>query len=181
METSSSAGTITGALASSLDSAKADRNALPRVLSSKGRAPSSSMCLGFRVGRVELWQSALWTICPVRGLPVLGNIHQLDVTKLHLILERWAAQYGPVYLFRMGSAPVVVLSDPKWSDQVLRARPETFTRDFAIAPIFSEIGAKGVFSAEGDAWRAQRRLATLALAQRHLRGLYPIFRPSPRV
>ena len=68
METSSSAGTITGALASSLDSAKADRNASPRVPSSKGRAaPSSSTFQGFRVGRVESWQSAHWTICQVRG------------------------------------------------------------------------------------------------------------------
>ena len=108
-----------------------------------------------------------------RGLPFLGNIHQLDLTKLHLILERWAAQYGPVYLFRKGSARVVVLSDPKWCDQVLRARPEIFTRDFGIAPVFSEMGSDGVFSAEGDAWRPQRRLAMLALAQRHLRGLYP--------
>jgi cytochrome P450/nitrite reductase/ring-hydroxylating ferredoxin subunit len=108
-----------------------------------------------------------------KGLPFLGNIHQLDLTKLHLILERWAAQYGPVYLFRMGLARAVVLSDPKWCDQVLRARPETFTRDSGIAPVLSEMGVDGVFSAEGDAWRPQRRLAMLALAQRHLRGLYP--------
>ncbi len=108
-----------------------------------------------------------------RGLPFLGNIHQLALTKLHLILERWAAQYGPVYLFKMGSARAVVLSDPKWCGQVLRARPETFTRDSSIAPVLSEMGIDGVFSAEGDAWRPQRRLAMLALAQRHLRGLYP--------
>ena len=108
-----------------------------------------------------------------RGLPFLGNVHQLDLTKLHLILERWAAQYGPVYLFRKGSARAVVLSDPKWCDQVLRARPETFSRDSAIAPVASEMGLDGVFSAEGDAWRPQRRLAMFALAQRHLRGLYP--------
>src|SRR5580704_13090566 len=108
-----------------------------------------------------------------RGLPFLGNIHQLDLTKLHLILERWAAQYGPVYLFKMGSARVVALSDPKWCDQVLRARPETFTRVSGIARVFSEMGVDGVFSAEGDAWRPQRRLAMSALAQRHLRGLYP--------
>jgi len=108
-----------------------------------------------------------------RGLPFLGNIHQLDLTKLHLILERWAAQYGPVYLFKMGFARAVVLSDPKWCDQVLRARPETFTRDSGIAPVASEMGLDGVFSAEGDAWRPQRRLAMFALAQRHLRGLYP--------
>ena len=108
-----------------------------------------------------------------RGLPFLGNFHQLDLTKLHLVLERWAAEYGSVYLFKLGSARAVVLSDPKWCDQVLRARPETFTRDSGIAPVLSEMGIDGVFSAEGDAWRRQRRLAMLALAQRHLRGLYP--------
>ena len=106
-----------------------------------------------------------------KGLPFLGNLHQLDLTKLHLILERWAAQYGPVYLFRMGSVPVVAVSDPKWYDQVLRARPEIFTRQSKLAPVFSEMGAGGVFSAEGEAWRTQRKLATFALAQRQLRGL----------
>ncbi len=108
-----------------------------------------------------------------RGLPFLGNIHQLDLTKFHVILERWATQYGPVYLFKMGLARVVALSDPKWCDQVLRARPETFTRQSNFARIAFEMGVDGVFSAEGDAWRQQRRLAMLALAQRHLRGLYP--------
>jgi cytochrome P450/nitrite reductase/ring-hydroxylating ferredoxin subunit len=108
-----------------------------------------------------------------KGLPFLGNIHQLDLTKLHLILERWAAQYGPVYLFKMGLARVVALSDPKWCDQVLRARPETFTRLSRIAREFSAMGFEGVLSAEGDAWRPQRRLAMLALALGHLRGLYP--------
>jgi cytochrome P450 len=33
-----------------------------------------------------------------------------------------------------------------------------------------------VFNAEGDAWRPQRKLATAALAQRHLRQLYPSVR-----
>jgi cytochrome P450/nitrite reductase/ring-hydroxylating ferredoxin subunit len=108
-----------------------------------------------------------------KGLPFLGNIHQLDLTKLHLILERWAAQYGPVYLFKMGSTRVVVVSDPRWCDQVLRARPETFTRHSRTATVSSEMGIDGVFSAEGDAWRTQRRLVTFALAQSHLRDLYP--------
>jgi cytochrome P450/nitrite reductase/ring-hydroxylating ferredoxin subunit len=108
-----------------------------------------------------------------KGLPFLGNVHQLDLTKLHLILERWAAQYGPVYLFKMGAARVVALSDPKWSDQVLRARPETFTRHSRTATVSSEMGVDGAFSAEGDAWRRQRRLAMLALVQGRLRGLYP--------
>ena len=39
--------------------------------------------------------------------------------------------------------------------------------------IISEIGVKGVFNAEGDAWRPQRKLSVAALAQRNLRQLYP--------
>jgi cytochrome P450 len=111
-----------------------------------------------------------------RGLPFLGNTHQLGMAKRHLTLERWAAQYGPMYLFRMGSVPVVALSDPKLCNQVLRARPETFTRNSRVAPIFSEMGFNGVFSAEGEVWRTQRRLAILALSQRHFRDMYPKLR-----
>lgn len=108
-----------------------------------------------------------------RGLPFLGNAHQLDVPTLHLTLERWAAKYGPVYLFRLGSKRVVVLSDPKWCEQVLRARPEIFTRSSQVAPVFSEMGINGVFSAEGEAWRAQRKLAVSALAPTNFREMYP--------
>ena len=122
-------------------------------------------------GRIEA-KRTLDDLPGPRGLPFLGNIHQLDLAKVHLNLERWAAQYGPVYLFRMGSQRVVVLSNPKWCEQVLRARPEIFTRQSQVVPVFSEMGINGVFSAEGDAWRTQRRLATFALAQHHLRSLY---------
>jgi cytochrome P450/nitrite reductase/ring-hydroxylating ferredoxin subunit len=108
-----------------------------------------------------------------RGLPFLGNAHQLDVPTLHLTLERWAATYGPAYFFRLGPKPVVVFSDPKWCEQVLRARPEIFTRASQLAPILSEMGIAGVFSAEGEAWRAQRKLAVNALAPSNFRAMYP--------
>jgi cytochrome P450/nitrite reductase/ring-hydroxylating ferredoxin subunit len=107
------------------------------------------------------------------GLPFLGNAHQLDVPTLHLTLERWAAKYGPAYVFRLGPKPVVVFSDPKWCEQVLRARPEIFTRTSQLAPILSEMGIEGVFSAEGEAWRTQRKLAVSALAPTNFREMYP--------
>lgn len=31
------------------------------------------------------------------ALPVLGNIHQVSVDKIHTIMESWADKYGPVY------------------------------------------------------------------------------------
>jgi cytochrome P450/nitrite reductase/ring-hydroxylating ferredoxin subunit len=108
-----------------------------------------------------------------RGLPLIGNIHQLDLAKLHLVLEGWAAKYGPAFGFRIGPTQFFAITDPKWCEQVLRARPETFRRTSNLSKIFVELGVDGVFSADGEAWRPQRKLTVAALAQRHLRGLYP--------
>jgi cytochrome P450/nitrite reductase/ring-hydroxylating ferredoxin subunit len=108
-----------------------------------------------------------------RQLPWIGNLHQLDPTRIHLILEGWAAKYGPMFLYRLGARRVVAISDPTLGAQVLRARPETFARFTGIGPIFGEMGVEGVFSVDGEAWRTQRKLATAALAQRNVRALYP--------
>ena len=107
-----------------------------------------------------------------KGLPVLGNLLQLDLLRLHEILEGWAAEHGPIYKYRMGPSWVVAVSTPELTEQVLRARPETYRRKANVEPVFAEMGVAGVFSAEGAAWRPQRRLAMEALSQRHLRGFY---------
>lgn len=107
------------------------------------------------------------------GLPLIGNVHQIELERLHLVLERWATEYGPLYKYRMGSNVVVVVSDPTVSEQILRARPETFRRGGTVEPVFAEMGVAGVFSAEGAAWRPQRRLAMEALSHRNLRGFFP--------
>ena len=111
-----------------------------------------------------------------RALPLIGNLHQLDFTKVHLILEAWSRQYGPVYQFRMGPAHLVAISEPSLIDEVLRARPETFRRAVKTDEILTEVGIKGVFNAEGGAWRSQRKLSVAALAQHNLRQLYPRIR-----
>ncbi|HET9514157.1 MAG TPA: cytochrome P450 [Gemmatimonadales bacterium] len=109
-----------------------------------------------------------------RPLPLLGNALQLEPHRLHLILEEWARAYGPVYTYSMGSQRVVAIADPDLNEQVLRARPESFRRTRNLAAIFEEMGVAGVFSAEGPAWRPQRRLAMEALSHRHLRGFFPV-------
>jgi cytochrome P450/nitrite reductase/ring-hydroxylating ferredoxin subunit len=106
------------------------------------------------------------------GLPLIGNLHQIDVHSLHGNLERWADEYGPVYHYHFGMRPVVAVSDPALVQEVLRARPTVYRRMSKIERAFAEMGAAGVFSAEGDPWRSQRRLAMEALSHRNLRGFY---------
>jgi cytochrome P450/nitrite reductase/ring-hydroxylating ferredoxin subunit len=108
-----------------------------------------------------------------KGLPLVGNLLQLEPSRLHEILEGWAAQYGPMFVYRMGPQRILVVSEPEVAARVLRERPETFRRTANLAPIFDEMGVSGVFSAEGSAWRPQRRLAMEALSHRHLKGFYP--------
>ena len=60
------------------------------------------------------------------GWPLVGNMHQLDATKVHLVLEEWAGRYGSIYQFRMGPKRVVATTDPALIEQTLRTRPEVF-------------------------------------------------------
>jgi len=108
-----------------------------------------------------------------RGWPLVGSAFELDLNRLHLTFERWAREYGPAYRFQMGRDRSLVVSSPELAQQVLRARPDTYRRISDVERVFQELCLAGVFSAEGAAWRSQRRLAMDALAQRHLRGFYP--------
>ena len=57
---------------------------------------------------------------------------------------------------------------------VLRDRPDGFRRTPRQARVASEMGlAGGVFGAEGDAWRRQRRMVMAGFDPRHLRAYFP--------
>src|SRR6185503_433449 len=93
--------------------------------------------------------------------------------RMHLQFEAWGREFGTPYSIAIGPRKLIVFSDVADMMPVLRDRPEAFTRGSNLAPVFKELGVAGVFSAEGSAWRPQRRLSMEALSHRHLRGFYP--------
>lgn len=107
------------------------------------------------------------------GLPLLGNMLQLDLEHLHSVLERWADTYGPMYTFHIANRPVVAISDTDLINEVLRKRPSNYRRLDSIEPVLREMGINGVFSAEGEQWFRQRRTAMQALNTAHLRNFFP--------
>jgi len=108
-----------------------------------------------------------------RGLPLAGNLLQLDLKQLHRALERWSNEFGTLYTFKLGWKPVVVIADPELIQTILRQRPKVYRRLGTIESVFDEMGITGVFSAEGDDWKRQRRLTAHALDAAHLRQLFP--------
>jgi cytochrome P450/nitrite reductase/ring-hydroxylating ferredoxin subunit len=109
-----------------------------------------------------------------RGLPLVGNLLQLDLKRLHAVLEAWQREHGDVYRIGMAGRTAVVTGAPALIREVLRRRPDDFRRIGTIEPVLAELGVMGVFAAEGDVWRRHRRLVTRALDARHLRSFLPM-------
>ena len=78
-----------------------------------------------------------------KGLPLLGNVFQLDSMRFHVTLENWIRELGPMYRFKGGPRNLMVLSDPAIIGTLLRDRPDTFRRTYRSARAFAVI-AHGV-------------------------------------
>jgi hypothetical protein len=90
-----------------------------------------------------------------KGLPLLGNLLQLDLKQLHRVLERWGHEFGTLYRFELGRRPVVVITDPEINQTILRNRPKLYRRLDTIETVFREMGIT-CWALVRDAGRATR-------------------------
>jgi cytochrome P450 len=107
-------------------------------------------------------------------LPLVGNTLQLRRKAAHTTLETWARRYGPLYRLRFGPYRAVGISEPGLIDQLLRHRPVELSRSPRISKVIDDTGFAGVFTAEGEAWRRQRRLVMRALTPEIVRTFFPV-------
>ncbi len=112
------------------------------------------------------------------GVPLLGNLHQIRPSTLHSVAERWCVRHGPIFRFDLGPRRVVCIGDIDTINAVLRDRPGGFRRWRELKEGSDETGLSGVFVAEGDEWRRQRRLAVTALNSNHLNRYFHVVRTS---
>jgi cytochrome P450 len=106
-------------------------------------------------------------------LPLLGNALEVRPESLHLTLEAWARRYGPVFRFTLGSSANLVISNPEAIRKVLVDRPATFRRVRNIETVMGGMHILGVFGAEGETWRRQRKLLNPGFQTSHLETFYP--------
>ena len=59
----------------------------------------------------------------MQGIPLVGNLLQIDPSRIHLILENWAARYGNFYQLKIAHQAALVVSEPQVIADVLRSRP----------------------------------------------------------
>ncbi|MET0543145.1 MAG: cytochrome P450 [Variovorax sp.] len=109
-----------------------------------------------------------------RGVPVFGNLLQVEASRLHLQLEEWCRVHGPIFKLRLGPRRIVAVGDHELIAQALRDRPDGFRRTSKLEEVWTELGLKGgLFGANGDTWRRQRRMVMAAFDPGSVKRYHP--------
>ncbi|MDP2573356.1 cytochrome P450 [Vibrio penaeicida] len=104
---------------------------------------------------------------------ILGHVGYLKKPNIHQQMLGWIEEYGVQFRLRLGLKNVLVLADPSQVKQVLKSRPDEFRRLKSIENVFDEVGLNGIFSAEDERWRHQRKLTEPMFQPSHLKHFYP--------
>ncbi|XP_048062346.1 cytochrome P450 2J4-like isoform X1 [Megalobrama amblycephala] len=96
------------------------------------------------------------------SLPIIGHIHHIDHTKIHLQFLKFAEKYGKIFNIRV-FGPRIVLDGYKLVKEVYLQQGDNLA-DRPMLPLFYDItGDRGLIGANGYKWKQQRRFALSTL------------------
>ncbi|XP_053565538.1 cytochrome P450 2K6 [Bombina bombina] len=96
-------------------------------------------------------------------LPLIGNLHILDLNKPHLTFLKLSRIYGPVFSIQMGMQRMVVLSGYETVKDALVNHADEFGERGRI-PIFQDMDhGMGLTLSNGDNWKIMRRFTITTL------------------
>lgn len=99
------------------------------------------------------------------GLPIIGNMHQLGWGHHHRKLQALARQHGDIFLLRLCTVPVLVISSASMAEEVLKNQDHIFCgrpQQRTARGILYDCRDVG-FSPYGERWRQLRRIAVVHL------------------
>lgn len=112
-----------------------------------------------------------------KGLPLLGNLFNLDLPNLHNQVEEWSKEFGDVYYLNLGITSQLVVTRPSLIQKILVARPTEFIRMQKMTSVIRQAGVHGVFNAEGEDWKVHRDIVAKGLDVKHQKAFYPSMLP----
>ncbi len=94
--------------------------------------------------------------------------------RLHRQLEGWCHEFGPFFRLRLGRRRVLVVGEHTATAAVLRDRPDGFRRTARLEEIWTELTLQpGVFGANGEVWKRQRRMVMAGFDPAHVKRYFP--------
>ncbi|XP_070588589.1 cytochrome P450 2K6-like [Erythrolamprus reginae] len=124
--------------------------------------PTLIIMLLFELG--NLWKkSSIYFPPGPRPLPVIGNLHIMDLKKPYQTMLELSKQYGPVFKIQLGLQKIVVLTGYETIKEALVNKADVFA-ERASVPIFDDLSRGfGVVFSHGENWRVMRRFMLTTL------------------
>jgi len=100
-----------------------------------------------------------------KGLPIIGNLHQLDISNLYLQFSQFSKIYGPLFSLQLGLRPAIVVSSAEIAKEVLKNNDHVFSNRPMLygQQKLSYNGSEIVFSPYNDIWREIRKIGVVHL------------------
>ncbi|XP_059834790.1 uncharacterized protein LOC132398969 [Hypanus sabinus] len=96
-------------------------------------------------------------------LPIIGNLHLLDLKKPDQSLMELSEKYGPIFSIKLGTKRVVVLTGYETVKEALINHPDQFAGRPHIPIIHDVTQCVGIFFGNGESWRQMRRFTMSTL------------------
>ncbi|KAF5792567.1 putative cytochrome P450 [Helianthus annuus] len=99
------------------------------------------------------------------GLPLIGNLHQIEQSSLHTSLWNLSKSYGPIVSLRFGFIPVIVVSSASLAKEVMKTQDLIFCSRPSLVgqQKVSYHGLEVIFSPYNDYWKEMRKIFMLHL------------------
>ncbi|KAJ0754875.1 putative cytochrome P450 [Helianthus annuus] len=100
-----------------------------------------------------------------RGLPFIGNMHQIDNSSLHTSLWKLSKSYGPIVSLNLGFIPAIVVSSASLAKEILKTQDLTFCSRPLLHGI-KKIGYNGhdvALSPYNRNWKEMRKIFSVYL------------------
>ncbi|KAL4755951.1 cytochrome P450 [Aspergillus foveolatus] len=94
-----------------------------------------------------------------RGLPLIGNLHQIPTINLSSRLTEWSRVHGGLFIIRLGQTPAAVVTDRRIARELFDTNSAiTSTRPANTATDFVTGGSHLLMARYGRLWREQRSI-----------------------
>ncbi|XP_070789211.1 cytochrome P450 2K6-like isoform X3 [Pituophis catenifer annectens] len=98
-----------------------------------------------------------------RTIPILGNLHMMDLKRPYGTLIEWSKEYGPFFRIKLGLQEMVVLTGYETVKEALVNQAEAFA-ERPFVPILEEATKGfGLTFAHGEHWKVIRRFTLSTL------------------
>nr|WP_275939187.1 cytochrome P450 [Polyangium spumosum] len=108
-----------------------------------------------------------------RGLPLVGNLHQIRKDKIAFMLE--TASHGDIAHFRLGPTDAYLVNHPDHIRDVLIERSDVLPKDWLQRKIVSPFFGNGMLITNGEEHARQRRMAQPAFHPKRLDSYGRVF------